>query len=141
MDEHAVNTNPNPSSEIMRKPLVTFGPSTIHGTGVFAISDIHEGELIEECPTIVMPHAQLEALDETVIYDYYFSWGADAGALALGYGSLYNHSFRPNARYQLEEERQLIIFYALGAISLGTEITVNYTGEVSHVSALWFEPR
>ena len=40
-----------------------------------------------------------KGLAETVLKDYCFNWAEGKVALALGYGSIYNHSYRPNARY------------------------------------------
>jgi SET domain-containing protein len=46
---------------------------------------------------------------------------------SLGYGSLYNHSYRPNARYD-DEGGQAKVFRTLRDIAAGEEITVNYKG-------------
>ena len=59
-------------------------------------------------------------------------------ALALGYGSLYNHSFRPNARYD-DVGPQTKEFTAMRDIAPGEEITVNYNGEPTSRAAVWFE--
>ena len=40
------------------------------------------------------PAAERPLLDETNLYNYYFTWQDQAAAIALGYGSLYNHSPR-----------------------------------------------
>ena len=40
-----------------------------------------------------------ESRPGSVLSHYCFAWGRGTVALALGYGSLYNHSYRPNARY------------------------------------------
>src|SRR5262249_50306245 len=61
------------------------------GRGVFARRLIREGEVIERVPVIVLP------LDEgdtgTVLPAYCFTWSRNSVALALGYGSLFNHSY------------------------------------------------
>ena len=49
-------------------------------------------------------------------------------AVALGYGSLYNHSYQPNARYD-DVGRLTKVFSALRDIEPGEEITVNYNGK------------
>ena len=46
-------------------------------------------------------------------------------ALALGYGSLYNHSYQPNARYD-DQPAGAMTFTALRDIRAGEEITINY---------------
>ena len=41
----------------------------------------------------------MEVFEEDDLYNYCFSWGDnyEHTAIALGYGSLYNHSYTPNA--------------------------------------------
>ena len=57
---------------------------------------------------------------------------------SLGYGSLYNHSYRPNARYD-DEEGRIMVFTALRDIGRGEEITVNYNGEPGDETPVGFE--
>ncbi len=59
-------------------------------------------------------------------------------ALALGYGSLYNHSFHPNARYD-DRGQQTKVFTSLRDIESGEEITVNYNGDPNDTTAVSFE--
>ena len=88
-----------------------------------------------------MPSEQRSSLDATVLYNYYFSWGVDGNeaALALGLGSLYNHSYSPNARYVKDFDRRKIDFVAIRNISVGEEITVNYNGDPKNLKPLWFD--
>ena len=75
--------------------------SKINGNGVFASNPIKNGETIEVCPLILLPRKERKLIEKTSIYDYYFGWGKDKKqpAIALGYGSLYNHSFNTNTLY------------------------------------------
>jgi SET domain-containing protein len=57
--------------------------------------------------------------------------------LALGYGSLYNHSYHPNARYD-DAAGPTKVFTALRDIAAGEEITVNYNGEPDDGSSVGF---
>lgn len=109
------------------------------GRGVFANRGFAAGERIEWVPVLVIPHAQLPYLDRTVLRDYYFAWGADGrdGAIALGFGSLYNHSYQPNARFELTGE-QAVALVALRPISPDEEITVNYHGAPDARAPVWF---
>ncbi len=59
---------------------------------------------------------------------YVFEWTKKTSAIALGYGSIYNHSFTPNARYY-DGRNQTKIFMAIRDIKAGEEITVNYNGD------------
>jgi SET domain-containing protein len=59
-------------------------------------------------------------------------------AVALGYGSLYNHSYQPNARYD-DESGQTKVFRAIRDIAPGEEIVVNYNGEPGDETPVWFK--
>ncbi len=99
------------------------------GRGVFARRLIREGEVIEKVPVIVLPLEEVEEnTDVGRLTQYIFTWSRRSVALALGYGSLYNHSYRPNARYD-DIGKQTKIFTALRDIEPGEEITVNYNGD------------
>ncbi|MDQ3575207.1 MAG: SET domain-containing protein [Actinomycetota bacterium] len=113
--------------------------SPIHGDGVFAARAFGIGELVECCPVIVCPSHQEQLLEQTALRGLYFTWEDDAIAVALGFGSLYNHAWRPNARYELDHGPEVVRFFAVRAIAEGEEITVNYTGEPDGRGDLWFE--
>ena len=74
----------------------------------------------------------------TPMSDYCFDWGRGTVAVALGYGSLYNHSYQPNARYD-DGRGQTKIFMAIRDIALGEEIVVNYNGEPDDKTPVWFK--
>jgi uncharacterized protein len=69
------------------------------GRGVFARQRIPKGEVIETCPVIPLSEADETKLSQTVLDKYMFAWGEAPrrSCIALGYGSLYNHSSTPNA--------------------------------------------
>ena len=70
------------------------------GRGVFARRLIRKGELIEKVPMLVLSIEEYhDGISKTSLANYCFAWGQGTVALALGYGSLYNHSYKPNARY------------------------------------------
>lgn len=108
-----------------------------YGRGIFANRYIKKGELIEEAPVIVIPKAEWKLVKQSILSDYVFRWGEDK-ALALGYGSLFNHSYTPNAGYITNIENLSINFYARNDIQEGEEITVNYNGDPKDQSPLWF---
>lgn len=109
-----------------------------YGRGIFAIRNIKKGEFIEEAPVIVIPITEWKLMRKSILSNYVFRWGEDK-ALALGYGSIYNHSYTPNARYLTNIENQSIDFYAREDMQEGEEITVNYNGDPKDQSLLWFE--
>ena len=98
------------------------------GRGVVAERRIHAGETIERPPVLVIPREEVGRIRETRLAHYYFEWGEDCNeaAIALGYGSLYNHSYTPNARYEFRESEERLEFLALREIEAGEEITINY---------------
>jgi SET domain-containing protein len=109
------------------------------GRGVFARRLIRKGEVIEKVPMLVLTAEEFESgVSGTSLSSYCFAWGKNSVALALGYGSLYNHSYRPNARYDDVGPRTKE-FTALRVIEPGEEITVNYNGTPKSRSAVWFK--
>jgi SET domain-containing protein len=109
------------------------------GRGVFARRSICHGETIERVPVLVLPNAESRtASGPTPMSGYCFDWGRGTVAVALGYGSLYNHSFQPNARYE-DERGQIKVFVAIRDIAPGEEILVNYNGEPEDKTPVWFK--
>ena len=97
------------------------------GRGVFARKLIPEGTIFERVPLLVIPSKEILECDHgTLLLGYVFEYKKQV-ALALGYGSLYNHSYNPNARYD-DAGRQIKEFSALRDIHPGEEITINYNG-------------
>lgn len=110
------------------------------GRGVFAKRTILANELIEICPVILIPNTQVQHVRYTELFNYYFSWGEqrEHAAIALGYGSLYNHSYDPNATYIKKLPENTIEFVALRPIQKDSEILVNYNaGNPNDARPLW----
>lgn len=108
------------------------------GVGVFAAQNIPKGELIERVPVLLIPAKFNHDILNVDIGNYMFEWWNNDMALALGYGSLYNHSYAPNAYYELYYKDNKIEFFALNDISQGEEILVNYNGIPDDMSEVWF---
>lgn len=113
------------------------------GLGVFAREDILVGEVIEESPILIIPEDQLSSLVKTKLMDYYFAWGLGfkEGAVVWGYGSLFNHSYEPNAKYIKDLENNIVKFIAIKNIKKDEEILVNYNGHPEDKTKIWFEAR
>lgn len=112
---------------------------TAKGRGVFARHRIAAGTVFEQVPVIVIPAEEvLESTENSVLANYVFDWGKDTVALALGFGSMYNHSYFPNARYD-DEGQQTKIFTAIRDIEPGEEITVNYNGHEEDLTPVSFD--
>lgn len=116
------------------------------GRGVFARRDIEVDEIFERIPVLLLPKSQVFGPGEmaqraTRISWYVFSWinpRRDYVAVALGYGSIYNHSETPNAKYGMELP-DIMEFFALAPIAAGQEITINYRGDEESAKALGFD--
>lgn len=111
------------------------------GLGVVAIESIQVSEVIECCPVKILTSDNSlderwrrlhRTMFETLFSDHYFWWTPRYGALALGYGSLYNHSPEPNAEiFKLKRHRKMV-FAANQNIAPGSEITICYR-------CVWFD--
>ena len=77
-----------------------------------------------------------------VTYFFYFGRSKERTAIALGFGSIYNHSSKPNITYKIKPKEKLIEFIALDDIKKDDELTFNYHNGSSLKSKkrpLWFE--
>lgn len=104
--------------------------------GLLAARDIRAGEVIERCPVVLIPVEQEDALEATIFSTYYFLWTDTHYALALGYGSLFNHSYRANVAFDHDFEGQQVIFSAVKDVQQGDELTINYNGEADDDSPI-----
>lgn len=116
---------------------MSFTPSTLiyakritgKGLGVFAAVDIDKEQEIERVPLIVMPLREAQQIHGGGVLGHYaFTWSDTQVAVALGYGSLYNHSVTPNA-YYVDRSPRAKVFIARKRIRAGEEITINYNGD------------
>ncbi|MEI6442798.1 MAG: SET domain-containing protein [Nostocales cyanobacterium ELA583] len=109
------------------------------GRGIFAQQDFAKGDLIETSAVIVIPKQQVKLITKTVLLNYYFGWHGESGAIGLGFASLFNHSYHPNAVYIKNFAKSVIDIIAYQDIREGQEITINYNGQVDDVSPVWFD--
>ena len=104
--------------------------SPVQGYGVFATKKILPGEIIEECPLVLLKKSE----PLFVLNDLAFAWDDNFHILAFGYGSLYNHATENNAKHYRDEENQLSIIKAKKVIYPNEEIFIDYKEE-------WFKTR
>lgn len=107
------------------------------GRAVFARRDLADGEIFERVPVLLVPKKQVFGSHEiarragVAISWYVFTWirpDEELVGLSLGYGSIYNHSETPNAKYRMHLP-DVMEFFAIRAIQAGEEITINYRGD------------
>ena len=113
------------------RPFVRVARIAGKGRGVVADRRLAEGDVIDRAPVIVIPASDWPLIQETVVSRFCFCWrdGADDTAVALGIGSLMNHSYSPNAFSQRRIRERVMEFIALRDIEEGEEITLNYNGD------------
>lgn len=107
--------------------------------GVFATRDIQKGELIHEAPVLPYSNKEDVHIEKTLLADYAFEYGINHSAILLGYGMLFNHSYTPNATYEINFPNHTFDFYAYKDIKAGEEIFINYNGDEDDQEPLWFD--
>lgn len=105
------------------------------GRGVFARKLIREGIEFERVPLITVTWDQIV---NSELADYVYAWDGGDTVVALGYGSLYNHSYKPNARYE-DLSNNMKSFIALRDIKPGEEILINYNADPDDLEDVGFE--
>jgi uncharacterized protein len=119
--------------------------ATPKGIGVFASRAIETGEVVEASPVIQL-QLEFEEMD-VELRRRVFNWERLASlqgtsAIALGYGSMYNHANPANMRYASDFAGKAIVFIAIRAIKRGEELTINYNGKGGvpvSVDDIWFK--
>ena len=80
----------------------------------------------------------INTLRKRFLADYAFEYGINHTAILLGYGMLFNHSYEPNATYEINFKNHTFDFFAYKDIKAGEEIFINYNGDEDDMEPLWF---
>lgn len=125
----------------MIKPYLYVQIAGRKGKGVFTKEKIAAETIIEESPVIVMNKNDRYHLDKTLLHDYIFEWGLkkDGCCIALGYLSIYNHSYKSNSEYFMNFDDETIQIKTIKAIEKGEELTINYNGDWNSSKKVWFD--
>lgn len=94
----------------------------VKGRGIFAQTPIKANVILEKCHLLILHESEVHDLLDR----YVFGYSKHHVALALGNGSLYNHSASPNAYCYFSDDREQLIFETLRPIKKGEEICINY---------------
>ena len=135
IDRYVVRIPEDPNSRNVRIAAI---PG--HGRGMLANRKISKGELVERAPVVVISDKQWPPVATSILSDYAFDWGEkdEHAAIALGYVSIYNHSYSPNAQLEALLDELMMEIVALKDIQLNEEITINYNGDPESRKRLWF---
>jgi SET domain-containing protein len=122
-------------------PSLFIAPTKKMGKGVFASEGIEAKTIIEISPVIVMENGERKLLDQTRLHDYIFEWGGNKRqcCLALGYTSLYNHSYNANCEYEMDYDEGIIRIKTMRPIVAGEELFINYNGNWNDQKPVWFK--
>ena len=111
------------------------------GRGVFTEEALDAGTIIELSPVIVMNADDRKLLDKTLLHDYIFEWGNNECCVALGYVSVYNHSYGSNCEYEMVIDEEFIRIKTMRHINAGEELFINYNGTWNNKKPVWFDAR
>ncbi|MBN2151259.1 MAG: SET domain-containing protein-lysine N-methyltransferase, partial [Candidatus Lokiarchaeota archaeon] len=91
------------------------------GRGAVARHALKAGTVIDVAHVLLIPPDEWEKVKQTSLYDFAFEWSGEGTgithALAMGPGEFINHSYEPNARYNMDYERKLITFTTIKDIA------------------------
>jgi SET domain-containing protein len=129
------------------------GRSPLSGRGVFAARDLPAETVVEVSPVLLLHRADGDHAGS--LARYVFEWDEDADetayAMALGWGSMFNHSGTPSCRYLRADDDDTIaglvglagdpmpwaadsqlapalVFVTNRAVRAGEELTIDYSG-------------
>jgi SET domain-containing protein len=124
----------------MVHPFLFIEQTKSMGRGVFTSENIEAGTVIEISPVVVMTQEERKLLDQTLLHDYIFEWGAekDQCCMALGYVAVYNHSYKSNCEYEMDFENKTIKIKTVRFIKAGEELFINYNGNWNDQKPVWF---
>lgn len=122
-------------------PDLIIAPSGKKGRGVFAGKTIEKNTVIEISPVIVLDKNDRNLIEKTKLNNYIFEWGEKRkkACVALGYVSLYNHSYSSNCEYEMDFESKTIKITTVKKVMIGEELTINYNAEPNNKTPIWFE--
>ncbi len=122
-------------------PILSIAPSPERGRGVFATQDIETGTIVEISPVLVLDPEERTKVEQTLLFDYIFEWGDDlkSACVALGYLSVYNHSYTANCVYEMDFEHELMQIKTVKPIKAGEELFINYNADPDDAKPIWFE--
>ena len=116
----------------IKPPHIYVDPVENLGRGVFAVRTFIRNEVVEVAPVF-----QLEEGFSSLPKEFQhrvFNWKKMSGsgernAIALGYGSMYNHSERPNVLWDADSGLEVIKFIARRNIDPNEQLTIHYEQE------------
>lgn len=125
----------------MIKSYLHIKSSGKRGRGIFTKQSIPAGTIIEIAPVVVLPVKEVKDILKTKMSNYVFRWGESARKLgvALGYASIYNHSYNSNCQYFADFKKNILTIKTVRPIKKGDELMVNYNSDFDDKTPVWFD--
>jgi SET domain-containing protein len=124
-------------------PYLFIASSDKGGRGVFTSQNIPADTVIEISPVLVLTAKERQEVEKTKLFDYIFEWGKSRkqGALALGYVSMYNHSYNSNCDYEMDFDDKTMTVKTVKPIATGEELFINYNALPDDSTPVWFHEK
>lgn len=112
-------------------------PKTIHyptyvkrirgkGWGAFCSKRIPKNKVFNVTTLLVLSGREARLMSGSSLEPYWYEFGTKGRAIALGLGSILNHSDKPNCSYHFSKVKRTLSFYALRDIPAHEELTHDY---------------
>jgi SET domain-containing protein len=96
------------------------------GWGAFCAELIPKGAVFEISPLLPLTVRESRLMSGSSLEPYWYEFGQRGRAIALGLGSIMNHSDEPNCSFRFSKNRRTLTFYALRDIPAHEELTHDY---------------
>ena len=125
----------------MIAPHLVIAPSEDRGRGVFTTKSIPADTIIEISPVIVLSSKERKDIEKTKLFHYIFEWGDTRrqACVALGYVSMYNHSYDANCAYEMDFDNLIVSIRTVKKIKKGEELYINYNADPTDQTKVWFD--
>lgn len=128
-------------------PHIYIAPTENLGRGVFSKKSFAKSEIVEIAPVFQLEEGFSDL--PKAFQHRIFNWSKMSGsgetyAIALGYGSMYNHSEHPNLVWQADSGIESINFIARRNIVPNEQLTIHYEQEIDGTytkSQRWFSKK
>ncbi len=136
------STTLTPIRELLSTQLLTVRVDPVKGRCVVAVERIAKGTRILADPVLVVPIAESEHTDQTILGRYVFEWNDDGDLCAVfGLGSLLNHGWEANVELVSNFADRTMDFFALADIEAGEELVYDYGHDEDELERYYGIPR
>ncbi len=96
------------------------------GWGAFCAKKIPRNADFNVTPLLVLTTREAKLMADSSLEPYWYAFGSRGRALALGLGSIMNHSSTPNCSFHFSKTRRTLTFFSLKTIPAHSELLHDY---------------